>query len=97
MEELSGIPSPDGYSYTTVINCFARSIGELAILSLHLYIVENEYRTNTLVYPIKLAPFIHSYTCFARHSSVDRKAKKAREVLDKMIQSYSAGNKAAKP
>ncbi|KAL7498613.1 hypothetical protein ACHAWT_007787 [Skeletonema menzelii] len=54
MEELSGIPSPDGYSYTTVINCFARSI-------------------------------------------VDRKAKKAREVLDKMIQSYSAGNKAAKP
>eukprot|EP00984_Skeletonema_dohrnii_P000376 scaffold127_cov129-Skeletonema_dohrnii-CCMP3373.AAC.2 len=54
MEEHSGIPYPDGYSYTTVINCFARSI-------------------------------------------VDRKAKKARQILDKMIQSYAAGNTAAKP
>mmetsp|Transcript_35753 Transcript_35753/g.73088 ORF Transcript_35753/g.73088 Transcript_35753/m.73088 type:complete len:781 (-) Transcript_35753:45-2387(-) len=54
MEEHSGIPYPDGYSYTTVINCFARSI-------------------------------------------VDRKAKKARQILDKMIQSYAAGNAAAKP
>lgn len=54
MEEHSGIPYPDGYSYTTVINCFARSI-------------------------------------------VDRKAKKARRILDKMIQSYLAGNTAAKP
>ena len=46
--------------------------------------------TNTLVSR-------HNDFVFMSETAVDRKAKKARFILDKMIQSYSAGNNAAKP
>lgn len=85
MEERSGIPNPDSYSYTTVINSFARSIGEFAIC--FNYMIRMVLITKTL---LCVTRFIHI-------TSVDRKAKKARQILDKMIESYVDGNTAAKP
>lgn len=97
MEEHSGIPYPDGYSYTTVINCFARSIGELAIWILQITKIENGIALTHLCIKSHFSSFMCSLSLPSYLSSVDRKAKKARRILDKMIQSYSAGNTAAKP